>query len=164
MNMTAIGTLRVCQILALSTTPPRRVTHKIATVISVATFVLVGFSQVLLALLLLQVAEDEDESVVLDEDRPSTRLGNMFQALLTISSSEMAATLLPIGTRGPMTAWPSRRAIISSMLTSRENPPIASAQKVRLFDWFEADSELPRFQNTKNKHDPRENNGRQSHP
>lgn len=99
--------------------------------ISVATFVLVGFSQVLLALLLLHVADDEDESVVLDEDRPSTRLGSMFQALLTISSSEKAATLLPIGTRGPMTAWPSRRAIISSMLTFQENPPIASTRTVR---------------------------------
>lgn len=134
MNMTAIGTLRVCQIPALSTTcPPRKITHRIATVISVATFVLVGFSQVLLALLLLQVADDEDESVVLDEDRPSTRLGSMFQALLTISSSEMAATLLPIGTRGPMAAWPSRRAIISSMLTSQENPPLAST---RIVDWL----------------------------
>lgn len=86
--------------------------------ISVATLELVGFSQVLLALLLLHVAVDEDESVVLDEDRPSTRLGSMLQALLTNSSSVIAATLLPIGTRGPRVGGPSCRAIMSSILTS----------------------------------------------
>lgn len=90
--------------------------------ISVATLELVGFSQVLLALLLLHVAVDEDESVVLDEDRPSTRLGNMLQALLTTSSSVVAATLLPVGIRGPKVGGPSWRAIISSMLTCREKP------------------------------------------
>lgn len=100
---------------------PHKSTHSMATVISVAMLVLVGFSQVLLALLLLHVAVDEDESVVLDEDRPSTRLGNMFQALFTISSSEVAATLLPIGTRGPKVGRPSCRAIISSILTSQRS-------------------------------------------
>lgn len=85
--------------------------------ISVATLMLVGFSQVLLALLLLQVAVDDDESDVLDEDRPTTRLGKRLHALFTLSSSDKAMTLLPMGTRGP-TMWPLRRAIISSMLMS----------------------------------------------
>lgn len=78
---------------------------------------LVGFSQVLLALLLLQVAVDDDESDVLDEDRPITRLGKRLQAFFTLSSSDNATTLLPMGTRGP-TIWPLRRASISSMLMS----------------------------------------------
>lgn len=84
-------------------------------VISVATPVPVGFSQVLLALLLLQVAVDDEESVVLEEERPTTRLGKRFHALFTVSSSDKAIILLPMGTRGP-TTWPLRRAIISSML------------------------------------------------
>lgn len=101
---------------------PRTATHTIPMVITLAILVLTGFSQVLLALLLLQVAVDEDESLVVDEERPTTRLGKRSQALLALSFSEIAEILLPIGTRGPNVAWLLRRAIMSSMLTSQMNP------------------------------------------
>lgn len=97
-------------------------THMITMVITLAILVLTGFSQVLLALLLLQVAVDEDESLVVDEDRPTTRLGKRSQALLTLSFSEIAEIFLAMGTRGPIVAGSLRRAIISSMLTSRMSP------------------------------------------
>lgn len=94
--------------------------------ISVATLELAGFSQVLLASLLLQVAVDEEESLVLDEPRPTTRLGN--QARLALSSSDMAAIRLPMGTRGPI-KWPWRRASISSIFYHSKEAP---AHKTRL--------------------------------
>lgn len=97
---------------------------------------LVGFSQVLLALLLLQVAVDEDESDVLEEDRPTTRLGKRLHAPFT-SSSASATTLLPMGTRGP-TIWPLRRAIISSMLMSFGFPLLKIIRSMVLVDAIES--------------------------
>lgn len=138
MNPTASGTLAsLLESIILSVIGQgKKKTHKIPIDISVATPMLVGFSQVLLALLLLQVAVDEDESDVLEEDRPTTRLGKRFHAPF-ISSSARATTLLPIGTRGP-TIWPLRRAIISSMLMSFDFPLLKIIRSVVLVDAMES--------------------------
>lgn len=73
-------------------------TYKTPMVISDATFMLAGFSQVLDVLLSLQ----SDESEVLDEDRPITRLGSWLQVLVHLSFSDSISRLLRIGIRGPM--------------------------------------------------------------
>lgn len=91
--------------------PSRRPTYTMQMVMVLAMLVPIGFSQVLLPLLLLHVAVDADESEVLDEERPTTRLGVMSQALFTPCSSDATRTLLPI--------LGSRRAVISSMLLGR---------------------------------------------
>lgn len=90
-------------------------------VIVLAILVLVGFSQVLLPLLSLHVAVDAEESEVPDEERPTTRLGVISQALFTFCSSDATKTLLPIlGIRGPIDT-PLPRPKISSMLTVYSN-------------------------------------------
>lgn len=82
---------------------------------------LMGFSQVLLPLLSLHVAVDAEESEVPDEERPTTRLGVMSQALFTLSSSDATKTLLPtLGIRGA-TDTSLARAKMSSMLTGCSN-------------------------------------------
>lgn len=90
-------------------------------VIVLAILVLVGFSQVLLPLLSLHVAVDAEESEVPDEERPTTRLGVMSQALFTFCSSDATNTLLPIlGIRGPID-MPLPRLKMSFMLTVYSN-------------------------------------------
>lgn len=61
--------------------------------ICVGTFMLVGFSQVFDDVLELQSEEPDD--------RPTTRLGAMFQALPTVSCSDCSARLLRNGILGP---------------------------------------------------------------
>lgn len=89
-------------------------------VIVLAILVLVGFSQVLLPLLSLHVAVDAEESDVPEEERPTTRLGSISQALFTPWSS--TTTRLPIlGTRGPID-MSLLRPNISSMSTTDVGP------------------------------------------
>lgn len=89
-------------------------TYTMQIVIVLATLVLVGFSQVLLPLLSLHVAVDADESVVPDDERPITRLGDISQALFTPCSS--TTTRLPmLGTRGSIDIS-VLRAIMPSMV------------------------------------------------